>query len=313
MAKFNLSIYLNSYQDSNPSNNPDLSNFRWNRVISALCAGNPVSISETLAPGETKTFFNGIRSLAQDGTTEYDIAVKPLSSNTYTLKASAGTLPNFRTPRATSADATTQVTVTKNGPLVTFTSTGGTAFNLAAVVVGDYARIGNLFATGNQKALKIVAKTATSFSVENKSGVAEGPITLGSGFADQVQIYSAAGVQIGDTLVIDAGFSLIDFGSYKVTDVSANSLEFYSTALLPDESGVQTNVKIYSDAKQFVYVESNKKCSLNINSAAAGSIEPFQGCASGEPGVFMRKSTMYSMSVTNDSTDPANIFIAMIE
>jgi hypothetical protein len=316
MPNFNFLFFLNTYSDSNPSNNPSQNNFKWTRNINGLAVDNPISQELSLAPGETAQLFNGTRTLAQDNTTQYSVALKALTLNTYVLSWASGTQPNFRTPRAPGADATTQVTVTQNGPVLTFASSGGTAFSLISggVVVGDYVRLGNLFNVANQGEYKVIAVSATSLSVENETGVAEGPITLGSGFADQFQVYSAAGVQINDTLVISGGFSPVTQGAYKVTAVGANFLEFFSADVLPQESNIQTQaVALYSAAKQFVYLEADSKCAIMINGVSGNEIEPFVVNQSVVPGVFARKSTMWSMSVTNSGTDVANLFFAAIE
>lgn len=316
MPNLNLLVFLNSYSDPNSSNNPSLSNFKWDREINGLSVENPQSLAFSLAPGETRVLFNGSRTLAQDGTTLYSIALKPLTSNTYILSNTGGTAPDFRTPRAPGADATTQISVVLNGPLATFSSTGGTPLALLSggVVVGDYVRIGNLFNPANQGEWKIIAVTATSFTVENELAAAEGPITLGSGFAAQLQIYSAAGVQIGDTLNITGGFSPVTQGSYKITSVGAEFLEFYSTDVLPAEGPIMTQaIAAYIDAKQLVYLESDQHCSMILNGVGGGEIQPFVINNSTQPGIFMRTSTIYSMSVTNNSTSPANLFLASVE
>lgn len=314
MSKLNLLVYLNAYSDPNSSNNPSLGNFRWSRDIAGIPASNAISQEVPLAPGESKSLFSGVRTLASDGTTIWSIALKALSSNTYVLSATSGTLPNFRIPRSIGSDATTAVTVTLNGPIATFTSTGGTPFNLAAVQVGDFVRIGNLFNQLSQGEWKIIAKTGTSFTVENPSASAEGPIVLGAGFASQVAIYSAAGVQVGDTLVISAGFSLVTQGSYKVTAVAANYLEFYSTKVLPQESGIQTTgINLYSAAKSLVYIECSQKSILTINGSQSVKVEPLIVNDFAQPGVFLVHATIYSLSIQNDSTDPSDIVMLSVE
>jgi hypothetical protein len=316
MAIFNFLVFLNAYEDANSSNQPSLSNFRWDREVNGLAVNNAQSLAFLLAPGETKTLFNGSRTLGQDGSTQYSISLKPLSTNTYVLTNVGGTAPDFRTPRAPGADATTQITATINGPLVTFASTGGTALNLISggAVVGDYVRLGDLFNQSNQGEQKIIALTATSFTVANELGVAEGPITLGAGFASQLQIYSAAGVQVGDTLVISGGFSSVTQGAYKISAVGAEFLEFFSADILPAEGPITTQaIAAYSAAKKFVYLESDGHISLSINGSAAGEIEPLISLSSTQPGIFVRTSTQYSMSVTNIGTDTAALFLATVE
>lgn len=400
MSKLSFSVYLNAYSDSNPSNNPSLSNFKWNREISCLPVANPDAHAFSLAPGETKSLFSGIRTLAQDNTTEYSIALKSLTTNTYVLSNSGGTAPNFRTPRSTGADATTQVSVAQNGPLLTFSSvsvavaafftgqivgmttdvtitastagaagnsialpadgtstvsvliatwntnnpsnqvaltTGdgsqiptsgtidlaggknaGTAFNLSGAQVGDTAFIAGPFNPSNQGFFKILSLTATSLTVENELGVPEGPLTLGSSFASDIEIYSAAGVQVGDTLQISGGFSIVSQASYPITAVYANSVEFYANNVIPVEGPILTEaIAIYSSAKQLVYFEADQNVAVSINGSAAGVVQPFvlnqNSPFSVKPGVFMLKSVMYSMSVTNNSTNTANCFLASAE
>lgn len=322
MSKLSLSVYLNAYSDSNPSNNPGMNNFKWNRDLNSIIVNNPTNQANTVAPGETRSFFNGSRTLAQDGTTQYSIALKPLSTNTYVLSNSAGTAPNFRTPRSTGADATTQVTVVVNGPVVTFSSTGGTAFNFAAVQVGDFASFGDQFNVLNQGTFQIISKTATSITVEILTGTNEGPITLGSGFATQVQVFSAAGVQVNDTLVISGGFSPATWGSYTITAVYANSLEFAFTGLLPIENNIQTQaITIYSNVKNLVYIESDSALHVILNGVDIGQIEPFVINDASQPslgqkvipGIFMLKSTVFSLSVTNSGLEAANVYFAAVE
>jgi len=488
MSKLNLSVVLNAYDDNRPSNAPSRNPIKWARDLQGLVVSNPKSEDYTIAPGQTQVLFAGMRVLLQDVTTEYSIALKPLQTSTYVLSWASGTMPNFRTPRVTGANATTQITTSVNGPIETFTSststpasftgaitgmttsvtitatnigvsgnsvvltadgtssinaliaawntanpsntisltlgngtqipaagtfamysgtptgattpvmisadnvgtagnitltgngtstiagliaawntanpsntitltsglssqvpdaaapialtggeapdtitlTGGTVATPLAlisngVVVGDYVTLGSEFAAGNQGTFQLVALTANSFSVVNPLAVVEGPITLGSTFASQLQIYSAAGVQVGDTLVISSGFSPVTWGSYKITAVYAESLEFSSTAVLPQESSITTNVVIYSMAKSLIYMESDANLVVTVNGVAmASQLQPFNviNCATGlptsalgypTPGMLLLTAIVYSLSVTNNGIAPANLFLAAAE
>jgi hypothetical protein len=318
MSKLVFSIFLNAYSDSYPSNAPSRSSFRWNRDANGVLASNPDSLQFTLAPGETRSLVSGERSLTQDGTTQYSIAPVPFETSSYQFTWVGGTNPTFRTARVTGADTTTQVTVTLNGTVLTFTSTGGTNFSLISggVIVGDYVTIGNEFNQANQGQYQIIGLTATSFSVVNEFGVTEGPITLGSSFVSQVSIYSAAGVQVGDTLDITGGFSLVTQGAYKITAVTDTYLQFSSTATLPTEGPITTEaISVYFMAKKLVYIESDQHVTLTINGDTGDEIVPLVGCGACEvsPGMFLRTSTIYSLSITNASTTVANLFLASIE
>jgi len=400
MPKLNFLVFLNSYSDTDSSNNPSLNNFKWNREVNGLFVNNPLSQAFSLAPGETKTLFNGTRTLTQDGTTQYSLTQVPLSTQTYQLNFTGGTNPTFRTGRTTGADASTQVFVTQNGPLLTFSApaisalaahfvgqvfgmttnititannlgvggnsilltgngtssvstliaawntanpsnqatlsagdgtqvpslgatimlSGGvnpaTAFNLISggVVVGDSVLIGNLFSPLNQGIYTIVSLTATSFTVISDNGIPEGPILLGVNFASQVNVYGSVGVQVGDTLAIFGGFSPVTQGSYVITGVTSTYIQFYTTAILPVEGPITTeDIAVYSAAKSFIYMEADQNCEVTLNGTNISNINPLVINNSTRPGVLMNSSTIYTITVTNNSITPANLYMASAE
>lgn len=314
--KLNLFIHMNAYRDSNPSNNPSLSHAKWTRDIQGISTGKASSQDFCLAPGESKIIFEGSRTLAHDLTSQYEISLKSGTTSTYVLKNTGGTAPNFRTGRTTGADATTQATFTKSGSVMTLASVAGTAFSfiLGGVVAGDQVVIGSLFAASNQGKFKILSVTATSISFDNNSGAPEGPITLGAGFADQVKIFSAAGVQIGDKLRINGGFSPSTRDTYEITDVKNNEVEFFSTKSLAQESGITTNqFVIYSSAKKFLYLETDKKVDISVNGTTESAVEPFIETDGIKPGIMVRCSTVWNFTVTNNGTDIASLYVASVE
>lgn len=319
MSKLNLLVHLNAYQDSNPSNNPSQNNWKWQRDMQGIEISEPESKSLSLPAGESLIVFSGSVSTSADGTTTWDIALKSGTSNTYRISKNAGTSPAFRAQRTSGADATTQITITKNASLLTLSSTGGTALDLivGGVVVGDEVRIGSLFNSANRGKFKVLARTATSLTIENSSGIAEGPITLGGGFADQLDIFSSAGVQVGDKVDIVAGFSSVTFGTYEITDASPNYIEIYSLSALPAETGISNSpsaLSIFRSLKSFVYIESNKKLEIKIDgSATPNGLEPMSAGTALKPGVFMCSASMKSLEIKNLSQDAADIFYVTAE
>lgn len=314
MSKLSLSVHLNVYSDSHPSNSPSLNNFKWNRAMTSLNGSNALSQALKLAPEESNTVFNNLVGLDSDSTTEYDISLKPLTSNTYRIAWIGGTAPNFRDPRSLGIDATTQIEVTTNGPTAVFTSPAGTPLNTTALQVGDYVRVGSLFSVLNQGEFRVIAKTSTSFTIESNEAINEGPITLGAGYASQLFAYSGSGVQKGQTLVIKSGFSPATYGSYKITDVTSEYIEFYHSSALPDESGIiNPDMDIYESSKQLLYIESTQKLAVTINGDSACQIEPFIVNNSSSPGIFLLKSTVYSLNIVNKGTAIANVFIASVD
>ena len=319
MSKLNLLVNINSYEDDNPSNNPTMNHVKWNRLIEGIDIEEPASRLINLAPGQSESLFEGVISTNDDNTTTWDIALKTGSQTIYRLSLNSGTAPDFRTKRASGADATTEVTVTKNANVVTFTSTGGTLFQLLTngAVVGDIARIGDVFNTANQGKFTIIALTETSFSVENASGVEETSIILDTNFEDQVNIHSRDGVQEGDKIDIINGFSVVTQGVYELTDVSHDYVEFSTASALPEETGIANNPKafdIYRDAKSFVYIESSESLDIKINgTTVTNSIEPVTVGSKRKPGVFLSTSTIRSAEIENTSQSFASVFYVTAE
>ena len=318
MSFLNLLVHLNIYEDQNASNNPSKNNVKWTLDQQGLSVMEPESRSLKLGAGQSYTLFSGNISISADGTTLYNIALKAGTSSTYRVSHSGGTAPLFRTPRTEGHDATTEVTVTKNAKLLTFTSTGGTLFSLIAggAVVGDEVRIGNAFNVANRGKFKILSLSATSFIVENEAGTAEGAIVLGASFATEINIFSADGVQINDKVDIIDGFSPVTQDTYDITDVSHDYIEIHSANSLPTESSISNSPEalvIYRDAKQFLYIESNKKLSISLNGSTTNELEPFICGTEQKPGVFMSKASIKSATIENKSTELAEIFFITAE
>lgn len=315
MSKMNVLVAINAYNDSNPTNHPTKNVTKWVNDLQGVDIVEPVSASMILAAGQTLQLFSSAVTLSQDISTSYEIYKKMGTSNTYVIALVGGVSPAFRTARVSGADATTEVTVTQNGPLLTFTSTGGTNFDLQtnSVIAGDEVRIGALFNLSNQGKFKIISLTSNSFTVNNPNGAAEGPILLDTGFATQVSIYSSAGVQIADTLRLSTNFSPISWGIYEITDVGPDYIEFYSAKSLPTENGISSVLEIFNTTKQFIYIESDKKVSVTIDGNSNGNIEPFKLATNLKPGMFLKNSFMYSASITNISADSATIYYMFSE
>ena len=319
MSTMNLLIHVNAFQDATDTNNPSQNNVKWNRDLQGISITEPISKMLTLPPGQSAVLFSGTISTSADTTTTWDLALKAGTSNTYRISHAGGTAPLFRTPRTEGHDATTGVTITKNAKPLTYDSTGGTPFSLIAggAIVGDEVRIGTAFNASNRGTFKLLALTATTFTIENETGAAEGPITLGAGFLTEINIYSEDGVQRGDKVDVVDGFSSVTFATYEITDVSHDFIEIFSNSSLPAESGVSNDpdaLLIYRNAKQFLYLESDKKTDIKINgSAVTNQIEPFTIGTDKKPGVFMSSASIKSAEIENKSQDTATIFCVTAE
>lgn len=315
----NLLVHINAYEDGNSTNNPSMNHVKWNRDMQGIDVSEPTSKGLQLQPGQSLSLFAGVQSISADATTTWDLSLKSGTTNTYRISHAGGTAPAFRVARTEGHDATTEVTVTKNAKLLKFESTGGQVFDLVTggVQVGDCVRIGDVFNVSNRGTFKILAFDATSFTIENENGQAEGPITLGANFADEINTYSADGIQIGDKVDIVAGFSIVTQGTYEITDVSHDFIDFYSIDSLPSESNISNSpdaLLIYRDAKQFLYIESDKKLSVTLDGSSVSQvIEPFKAGTDRKPGVFMLQSSIKSAVIENKSQEVASVFFVTAE
>lgn len=319
MSKLNILLHLNAYQDQNASNNPSQNNWKWNRDMQGIDISEPESKSLSLPAGQSVVLFSGSLTLSSDSTTTWDIALKSGTSNTYRISRNSGTMPEFRTARIPGADATTEITVTKNATLMTLTSSGGTALDLIAggVTAGDEVRIGDVFNVANRGKFKVLNRTATSLTVENNSGVAEGPVVLGVNFAEQLSIFSADGVQVSDQVDILSGFSPVTLGSYEITDVSSDYIEIFSLSALPSETNVSNDpaaLSIYRSLKNLVYIESNRKLEISIDdSLIPNKIHPMNVGTTLKPGIFLTSGPMKKLEITNKSQETADVFYVTAE
>jgi hypothetical protein len=312
MAHMNILHHINLYNDLNATNQPVQSIGKWTTDIQGISVNEPEAKLLKLGSGESLDLFSSSVVLSDNNTTEYSLSLKVGTMNTYRIEHTAGTAPNFRTARVTGADNTTVVTAMKNGPILVLTSTSGSLFNLIVngVQVGDEVRLGDEFNPANRGKFKILARTATSISIENQAGVDE---NVSISDADQVKIQSSSGVQVGNKLIISQGFSEASFGTFEITDVDSSYIEIYSGKSLPSESDILVQLDIFNNSKKVVYLESDKEVEVFVNGYSAGLVEPLACGTKPKKGMFLKTGATYSLSVTSKSIDQANILVISAE
>lgn len=312
MSKLSLNINLNAYQDANPTNNPLQNAIRWSRQINSISVEEPGDTVTSVSPGQTKTLVSGVVALTQDGTSAYSLSLKAGTASTYVLKRTAGPSTSvFRVSKPTDADATTQITLSRNGNLVTAAFTAGTDPDFAGnVAAGDFVRVGAPFNAGNQGVFKVLSVGASSFSFENASAIDE-VIVLGATFADDFRFFGASGVQAGDKLILSAAFVLAA-GTYDVTHAQDNLIEFYSTATLPVFASAVDEVEVYASSKKMIYFETSKEVTVSINGTSM-TVKPLVSGATVIPGLLMLTETVRTFTVTNNGSESSTIYLASVE
>lgn len=286
MAQLNVSSnILISADPGTVSSNPKKRSVDWTTNFTGIKVKSQESREYTLQPGETKTIYSGVRSLAVDGTTEFELVLNSYSgAGIYRLNSTGGTAPGFRTARAVNIGGETVTVTVNNNATASFALAETSTPTFAAVQVGDIVFIPDTttgdsaspFGVLNVGFWQVIAvgpsgvganRKLTCRRVESQPFQATAE-TVAVASASEFKVFSAAGVQVGDTLVISAGFSLVTQDFYIVTAATDSWLEFASGSYLPLEADIlpgALGVIVYSEAKSYLRVEAQQPIVLRFN------------------------------------------------
>lgn len=315
-----------AYADDPATSNPQRRYVDWS-VQRKYAVANPRTIPFTVDPGATLQLFSGTRATSTDATTQLTLTLSALASNRYRFTFSAGTDPVFRTNRAiTVAGRNITVTVNANNT-VTVASLAG---DFTAVVVGDTVLIPDT-TTGDAASpfdplnvgywsVLSVAGNGSSMQLARPSGVAftgkSEVVAVAS--ATQFLTYSAAGVQVGDSVNISAGFSAPVIGSYQIIAVTSKWFEILSTAALP--TGVSAlpgvaGIQFYTQAKRYVRFEADQPCVLRLNGDTGNSnqLTPWTAADADNTAFFEKVGTCWDATVVNSSSMQLNLLFISCE
>lgn len=327
MATLNLQFNALAFSDSISSNQPQRQNFNWTRQNNLVAVNNPRSNEFVIGGGGTTTVFNGIETTSIDGTTAFTVTLSVLNSSVYRFTNSAGTAPDFRTARGITI-ANQPVTFTRNIDQSATLSVGGSGNFTGAQVgdtiflpdtlTGDTASVFNALNTGywivngvlSSTALSLVRPTSVVFSATTE--------TKTPTLAASLQIYSAAGIQIGDSVVISAGFAASTQRTYQVTQINPSWFEVISTLPIALESGIlptATGMVFYTSSKVWIRVESDQQTVVQINgdTNTYNRIQPFQAGDDTFPGWWELWGPVYKLVLINKGTTPAGITVLSVE
>lgn len=323
MPTLNFQLNAVAYKDIKPSNNPSIRVFDLAYKQLGVSVNHPDADDLSIAPGETRVIFDGTRTTSIDGTTAFTMTQPDPSLNVYRFTRSAGTAPAFRTDRAPGVDNTSAFTVSLNGPLATYTNTGGTPLSTASTQVGDILKIENGagFSQANSGRFVILAKTSSSLTVQNLNAVVESIVL--SDFT-KFLVYSNGGasnqVQIGDKVIISAGFSPATQGTYEIVEVTPSYFDIAAANPngLPLESGIipgATGLVFYNSAKKFLLIAAQQKCSVRHNADTSDNVllEPGEVNNPERPAVYIKQGTTYALSIKNLSLETLEITVASAE
>jgi hypothetical protein len=150
------------------------------------------------------------------------------------------------------------------------------------------------------------------------SGVSEGPITPST--AQQFQVFSSTGVQVGDTVDITAGFAPAAQNAYDITAVNPAWIEFRSTAPLGPQNNVMPGTAgfiIYTSAKRFVLIETDQSIVVRWN-GDTGNTNRVDPLLAGDGVTSLNGSqhkfgTVYQLDIMNRSSLRATVVVSSAE
>ena len=326
-AYLNVSTKILAFTDSEISSNPRLKNVDWYRDISGMPVADPRSEAHSIAPGASKTIFDGTFASTIDGTTAFGLSLSTIDPSRYRLTHSAGTVPGIRTGRALTLN-TIAVTFTVNtnatmtvsipagpdftavqvgdGVFVPHTTTGDASSPVSVLNAGYW----EVLAKASSVNITLVRPSGTDFE-----GITQ-TVTLTAN--SQFRAYSAAGVQIGDSVDITAGFTLSTRKTFEVVAATDLFVEIISTTALAAQAGIlptATGLVFFSTNKTFLYIEANQECSVRVNGDTGNfqRLSPPDASNASWPAQYMRRGPTWLLSIVNLSPTTVNVLVVHAE
>lgn len=326
LSILNESVGLVIYNDTGATNNPTQRVVDWRRTVGNVEVKNPTTKQYKIPVSSSLVLFSGTRATSIDGTTVFSISLNSTSSSLYRIERTSGTLPAFRTDRALALNTRSIVVAVNNNATATFTDSLG---GFAPCVVGDTLFIPTAltgdatspFNVLNGGYWSIIAKTNNTVTAIRLSGVGFSATaeTVAVTANSQIQAFSSTGVQVGDSLEISAGFSIVTQKSYTVASVTPTRVEFISTEALPLESGIvptASGIAFYTDCKRFLRIEADQEVAVRFN-GDTGNTNRLSPRVSGDTngvGSLQKWGPVWSLEVVNrSSANPVNVTLITCE
>ncbi len=270
----------------------------------------PVEQGASISPGTTHTFFDGTRSIAADATSILAFTLSPINVDPiYRFMWTGGAHLGLRTSRAVDLSAKSVTMALNANETVTLTTDPG---SFTSVVSSDW-----LFIPGVKTGDPIgpFSEENVGYWVILSKDVAGGVLQLAriapAGFsgrsetvvvstAPQLLAFSAGPVQIGDSVDVQAGFSLPILRSYVVSALTPDWFEIVASDPLPSfEQGVAAVPPVfYYDAQQVSWLQVDQEALVVANGVAKRLSPVVPGVVSGQ---WLSTGPNWSLAVTNRS------------
>lgn len=328
-AYLNIIQQIQAYGDSSVSSNPRLKFVDWNRGNSSIFCRNPHSKPYTIDPGATLAIFDAVRPTTIDGTTSFNVTLSPLDPSRYRFAWVGGANPGLRTNRGltlngiavtftVAANNTVDVTVPSLAPFDFTGVVAGDVVFVPGVTTGDSANILSILNTGYWQVLAVISSKHLVLARPYGSDFTAVTETQTLAADIQLQAFSAAGVQPGDSVSVSAGFSLVTQKTFEVVAVTGTFFEVVSTTPVPSESSIEptaSGLVFYNGAKSFLYVEADQECVIRVNGDTGNfqRLSPVEAGNTERPGQYLRRGPTWSLSIVNRAAVSMNIMVIHAE
>lgn len=327
MSILNHMMAVNVYEDLALSNNPSMREVDWRRSVLNASVSNPKSIKFKLNVNESKSVFNGSRTVDYDGLTVFGLALNSTSGSLYRLTYTSGNAPNFQTSRGSTLNATTVVFTLNNNNTLSAQITAGPGTFGTGIVVGDQVFIPTAL-TGdsalsnpcnvNNSGLWMVLNydVGSATLTLTRSGIFSGAndtVTFTSNAQFLVFSSDSARVQIGDFIVLAGGGGYGAGGTFQVSTVTPTWVEFVSTEPLSVPAVVAgASINFYSNPVIYFRVESDQLVALQLNGDVT-TVYVQLSPTGGTVGFMDKWGPTFSLNVVNLSNNQANVFVITAE
>lgn len=316
------------FDDLPPTSNPTRKGIDQRLAFQNVPVDNDQTQEYHIDPAGSVTVVDGQRSLGVNGSTAFDLTL--IDATTYRITwTGAGAAPAFRTDRSVDLTGVTLTLVANPNLSLTVTADTGTPFS--SVVAGDVVFIPGVssgdpagpFNDLNVGFWTVLAASGTVLTLARDpnlypvfSGTSE---TVGPGItAEEFVAFTAAGVQVGDTLDLSAGFAPAALHSYDITAVTPEWLQFQSTSPLGEESDIvpgTSGIVVYTNRKRFVLVLADQEVAVRYNGDTGNSnrVEPLLAGTLGYEGWDVKFGTVWKLVLVNRSSVRAKVTVCSAE
>lgn len=315
-----------AYEDSGANSNPTQRPIDWKRTIAGLPVENPSTVPVTIEPLGTATVIDGTRATSVDGTTAFSLSASSVDSTRYRILNTGGTAPVFRTARSITVSGIQLTLVVGANLAVTVTAGSGTPFVniqpgdvvfLPGAATGDSASPFNALNVGYWTALTVTSTVLTMVRPTGTIFSGVGEVVTPTANA-QLQAFSTAGVQIGDTLELAAGFASTALRAYDIVAVNPSWVEIVSTLALGAQTGILPTASgflVYTNAKRWLALEVNQECAIRVNndSGSTQRVTPWLAGDKSFPGQYSKTGPVWKLQIVNRANVAAQAVVFSAE